>query len=192
MDRLGKAIAHYQRVHAYRATIKSVRLDGGEIIRYAWQRPGRIRMEFEKPHKGARLIYDPDNNRVYLWPFGGNFLPPMNLAPDNPLLRSPSGQRVDRSDVGALLENIQALQKTGHMEALGMGTIGTRVAMHVAVAGRSGASIGQVHRYDVWFDDETDFPLKIVSRDREDREIETVLLEDVVIDPDFPPDFFVP
>jgi outer membrane lipoprotein-sorting protein len=195
VNRLDNAIARYRKMQGYRATIRASRRDGGEIIRYAWQRPGRIRMEFEKPHKGARLIYVPDSDaegRVYLWPFGGSLLPPMNLSPDNPLLRSPSGQRVDRSDIGALLDNIHSLAKGGRIDTLGDESVDGRTATHVAVTGKADAALGKVHRYDVWFDDESDFPLKVVSRDADGTEIETVLMEDVVIDPEFPPRYFSP
>jgi outer membrane lipoprotein-sorting protein len=196
---LDKAIARYQNVHGYQATIRSSRRNGGEIIRYAWQRPGRIRMEFEKPHKGARLIYVPDsedngngNGRAYLWPFGAGFLPPMSLSPDNPLIQSPSGQRVDRSDVGALLDNIRTLAQGGRVETLGTDAIGEHTVTHVEVTGKAGTGLGKVHRYDVWFDDESGFPLKVVSRDAEGADIETVLMQDVVIDPDFPSGYFTP
>jgi outer membrane lipoprotein-sorting protein len=195
VNRLDNAIAHYRKMQGYQATIRASRRDGGEIIRYAWQRPGRIRMEFEKPHKGARLIYVPDGDaegRVYLWPFGGNLMPPMNLSPDNPLLQSPSGQRVDRSDIGTLLDNIRSLAKSGRIDTLGDESVDGRAATHVAVTGEANAALGKVHRYDVWFDDESDFPLKIVSRDADGAEIETVLMEDVVIDPEFPPRYFSP
>lgn len=196
VSRIDKAIMHFQQMRGYKATIRSLRPSGapagGEIIHYAWQRPGHIRMEFERPHRGALLVYDPDSGRVHLWPFGKSLLPPMNLAPDNPLIQSPTGQRVDRSDIGALLDNIRTVQEHGLSETVGPDTIDGHAATHVATTGKPGFSHNKVHRYDVWLDDNTSFPHKVVSHDAEDREIETVLMEDVVIDPDFPPRFFAP
>jgi outer membrane lipoprotein-sorting protein len=199
VDQIDRAIAQFHRLQGYRATIRATHAGadaaadaGGEIIRYAWRRPGFIRMEFERPHKGAQLVYDPEHGRVRLWPFGIGLLPPMNLAPDNPLISSPTGQRVDRSDVGALLENIRALRKSGEVATAGTEPMDGRPATHVIVTGGQDASVGKVHRYEVWFDDATAFPLKVVSRDADGREIETVLMQDVVLDPDFPPGFFTP
>jgi outer membrane lipoprotein-sorting protein len=200
VDQIDKAIAQFHRLQGYRATIRATHAaaeaggdaESGEIIHYAWRRPGFIRMEFERPHKGAQLVYDPESGRVRLWPFGVGLLPPMNLAPDNPLISSPTGQHVDRSDVGALLENIRDLRKSGEVRKGGPDTVDGHPAAHVIVTGGPDAAVGKVHRYDVWFDEATAFPLKVVSRDSAGREIETVLMQDVVLDPDFPPGFFTP
>jgi len=193
VNRLEQTLQRYRRMEGYQATIKASRRTGsGEIIRYFYRRPGYIRMEFEQPHKGALLIYVPDDGIVRLWPFGRGLLPPLSLSPTNPLLQSPTGQRVDRSDVGTLLDNILALKRRGKIEALGAEAVDGRDTTHIAVNGDPGTGPESVHRYDVWFDDETDFPLKVVSSDGAGREIETVLLQDVVIDPSFPPAFFRP
>jgi outer membrane lipoprotein-sorting protein len=200
VDPVDKAIVQFRRLQGYRATIRAMHAgtgaasdeDRSEVIRYAWRRPGFVRMEFERPHKGAQLVYAPDSRRVRLWPFGIGLLPPMNLAPDNPLISSPTGQRVDRSDVGALLENIRDLRKSGGVVTAGTDTLDGHPATHVIVSGGQDAAVGKVHRYDVWFDDATAFPLKVVSRDAAGREIETVRMQDVVIDPEFPPGFFTP
>ncbi len=140
-------------------------------------------MEFIQPHKGALLIYQPDRKRVYLWPFGSTKIPPLSLSPDNKLVQSPTGQKVDHSDIGSLLKNIQALQKEGHTEIAGEEAIGADNSLHVIVTGKPGATLGHVHRYAVWLDHKNGFPVKVVSYDVKDDMIETVVLEDLRINP---------
>ena len=192
MNLLSTALERYQRLNGYQATIKSFRDDDGEVIRYHYQQPGRIRMEFVKPHKGAILTYNPDNQHVYLWPLGTMLIPPVVLSPDNPLVQSSTGQRVDHSDIGSLLANILRLQEGGTTELHGEEAVDGRAALHLSVRGAPDAAPGKVHRYDIWLDKATDLPRKVISYDRADRAIETVVLEDLEIDPAFPPRFFVP
>ncbi|HEX2531012.1 MAG TPA: DUF1571 domain-containing protein [Burkholderiaceae bacterium] len=193
MDPIGAALEHYRSIAGYQATIKSIRADGGEVIRYYYRQPGLVRMEFVKPHKGAVLIYKPDKRRVYLWPLGHGLLPPMALSPDNVLLQSPTGQTIDRSDVGALLENVRTLQRGGRTEVLGEEAAGSRRAtVHVMVAGRPGATLGRIHRYDLWLDRGNDFPIQVVSFDTQGRAIEKVMMEDVQLNPVLPEQLFHP
>jgi outer membrane lipoprotein-sorting protein len=189
---LSTALERYQRLDGYRATIKSFRQDDGEIIHYHYQRPGRIRMEFVKPHKGAILTYNPDNQRVYLWPLGTMLIPPVVLSPDNPLVQSSTGQRVDHSDIGSLLANILHLQDGGATELHGEETVDGRPTVHLSVRGAPNAAPGKVQRYDIWLDKSIELPRKVVSYDGQGHEIETVVLEDLEIDPAFPARFFVP
>ncbi|CAK0749180.1 exported hypothetical protein [Gammaproteobacteria bacterium] len=65
---------------------------------------------------GAVLIYDPVSKQAYLWPFGHQTFPSFTLSPDNSLIQSPTGQQVDRSDVGALYQSVQALWEHGTIE----------------------------------------------------------------------------
>src|SRR5512139_2681016 len=116
---LADAIAHYRTVDSYRVTLHASRVDGEEHIRYYYKKPGFVRMEFIRPHAGAVMIFSPDTRRVRLWPFGAGNFPELNLSPENPIIRSLSGMRVDHSDVGTLFENIRALHQQGGSEMLG-------------------------------------------------------------------------
>jgi outer membrane lipoprotein-sorting protein len=191
-DPISAALAHYATINSYQATIRSSRDSQGEIIHYHYQQPGLIRMEFIQPHKGAVLIYKPQDRRAYLWPFGSTKLPPLVLSPDNRLIRSPTGQQVDRSDIGSLLKNIQALQKDGHTEVLGKEPIDANETLHLVVTGNANGSVTEVHRYHLWLDSKSEFPAKVISYDGNDKMIETVMLEDVQINPIFPERFFNP
>jgi outer membrane lipoprotein-sorting protein len=192
VDPISTALAHYRTIDTYQATIRSFRGTQGEIIRYHYQQPGLIRMEFIQPHAGAVLIYKPEKKRAYLWPFGSTRLPPLALSPDNPLIQSPTGQKVDHSDVGSLLENIQALQQDGASEVVGEEPVGKNDSLHIVVTGKSNATLGNVHRYHLWLDSKNGFPVKVVSYDLHNNIIETVVLEDIQINPVFPARFFNP
>jgi outer membrane lipoprotein-sorting protein len=192
VDPIGTALAHYHTLNAYQATIKSFRDNQGEILHYYYQRPGLIRMEFIQPHNGAVLIYKPEKKRAYIWPFGSTKLPAVVLSPDNRLIQSPTGQKVDHSDIGSLLENVQALQKEGHTEAIGEEPLGQNTSVHLIVTGKQDAILGNVHRYHLWLDTKTEFPVKVESYDVNNHMIETVMIEDVRINPVFPDRFFNP
>jgi hypothetical protein len=139
-------------------------------------------MEFIRPHAGALLIYSPLTRRVRVWPFGAGRFPELNVSPRNPLIRSPGGQSVDKSDVGALLENVDALLARGQADILGEVRLDGRTALHLRVSGAPGQTVAGVHRYELWLDTTTRFPLKVVSRDQANAVIETVVMDDLEID----------
>ena len=174
---LEDAIAHYRTVETYRATVRSFRADGETHIRYAFKRPGFVRMEFIRPHPGAVLVYSPVTRRVRLWPFGAGRFPELGLGPNNPLIRGPGGQSVDRSDIGALYENVRLLLEAGEGEV----REAERGVVHLVVTGAAAADVAGVHRYELWLDPATRFPLRVKSRDRQGAVIETVVIEDLEI-----------
>lgn len=188
------AQTHFDQVQSYRATIRSSARSGEHAeFRYAYRKPGFVRMDFVSPHHGAVLAYDPGDGKVRLRPFGEHALPALTLSPSNPLLRDRSGHRVDRSDVGVLLRNVHALQQGGVTVTEGQETIGGHTTLRVSVTGAPAHVVDGVHRYRLWLDTEDGFPLKVVSfADDDDAPLETVTLDDVEIDVAFPARFFAP
>ena len=200
-DPLASAIEHYRTVESYRVTIHSTHAGGEEYIRYYYKQPGFVRMEFIRPHDGALLIYNPDTRRVRVWPFGVKHFPELSLSPGNPLIRSLSGTRVDQSDVGVLFENIRILREGGSTEILGdtkNSSPGTRESMdgrtvlHLIVTGAGGIAVAHVHRSELWLDTESQFPVKVISRDLRDVIIESVMMEELEINATLPETLFNP
>lgn len=193
-DPVTVAQAHFDQVRSYRATIRSSARGGERTeIRYAYLKPGFVRMDFVSPHHGAVLAYDPGDGKVRLRPFGAHAPPALTLSPSNPLVRDRSGHRVDRSDVGELLRNVHALQQGGATVTEGEEAVGGRTALRVSVTGAPAHVVDGVHRYRLWLDAEDGFPLKVVSfADGDDVPLETVTLDDVEIDVAFPERFFAP
>ncbi|KML62617.1 membrane protein [Burkholderia cepacia] len=193
-DPVTVAQTHFDHVRSYRATIRSSARGGEHTeIRYAYLKPGFVRMDFVSPHHGAVLAYDPGDGKVRLRPFGAHAPPALTLSPSNPLVRDRSGHRVDRSDVGELLRNVHALQQGGATVTEGEEAVGGRTALRVSVTGAPAHVVDGVHRYRLWLDTEDGFPLKVVSfADDDDVPLETVTLDDVEIDVAFPERFFAP
>lgn len=191
MDPISAAMDRYRAVESYQVTLKSSSAGESEIIRYAYKKPGFVRMDFERPHKGAVLIYDPLKNQVRLWPFGLKFFA-LTLSPGNRLVQSRTGQRVDNSDVGALWQNVKTLQDNGEARVLGHETVNGAQALRVTVTGRENFVVGNVHRFEIWLEEKTLFPAKIVSRSADEELIETVLMEDLKVNPELAQEVFNP
>ncbi len=191
-DALDDAIRHFRSVETYRVTIRSAHDDGEEHIRYYYRKPGFVRMEFIRPHAGAVMIYSPDTKRVRLWPFGAGNFPELSLRPENSIIRSLSGMRVDHSDVGTLFENIRTLREQGSTRMLSEETADGRTILHFKVTGAEGVAVAGVHSSELWLDAVTRFPIKVISRDVHDAIIETVVMEGLEINGELPESLFDP
>ncbi|MDT3672502.1 MAG: hypothetical protein ROZ37_19445 [Aromatoleum sp.] len=196
-DLLDEAVARFRALESYFATLHSVGRGGDrQVVHYFYRTPGWVRIECVDPHRGAVLIYDPAARKVRLWTFGlgwgFGFAPALSLAPDNPLVRSPRGHTVDRSDVGALFENLQALRAGGSFAALGAATVAGEPAVGFEVAGAAGVIVGGAHRNRVWLAPDTLFPRRVENFDEADELVETVDLVDAELDVDLPERFFAP
>jgi len=198
-DLLDEAEARFRALQSYRATLHSAGRNGDlQVMHYFYRKPGWVRIECVEPHCGAVLIFDPGARKVRLWTFGLGFgggfpfAPALSLAPDNPLVRSPRGHTIDRSDVGALLENLQALRAHGSFTPIGAGTIAGEPALGFEAAGAAGITVAGAHRNRVWLARDTLFPLRVESFDAADELVETVDLVDAELDVDFPERFFMP
>lgn len=186
-DPLDQATKHYHRtVESYRVTIRSTHADGEEHIRYYYKKPGFVRMEFIHPHDGTVLVYNPLTQRVRLWPFGAGHFPEFSLSPGNPLIQSSRGQRIDRSDIGVLFENIRILRMGGKIEILDEENARGHTILHLVVTGAQGVTVASVHRYELWLDRISQFPVKIISHDQQLAIIETVTMEDWDSNPALP------
>ena len=178
---LDDAIEHYRTVETYQVTLRAFRAGGEDRLRYSYRKPGFVRMEFIRPHAGAVLVYSPLTRHVRLWPFGAGRFPELSLRPHNPLIRSPGGQTVDKSDVGALFENVRTLLEQGQAEVRAEARMAGRGVLYLVVTGATGDAVAGVHRYELWLDTSSLFPLKVVSRDQKGAVIETVLMSDLEI-----------
>lgn len=192
-DPIATAQEHFDQSQSYRVTVRSWSKDGDHSeIHYAYRKPGQIRMDFIEPHCGVTLVYDPNNHKVRLWPFGTDSFPVLTLSPTNPLLHESSGHRVDQSDIGTLLHNIHSLQQDGETTVLGEETLNDRPALHLIITGAPGREIDGIHRYQIWLDRTIWFPLKVISYMVNDELQETVLMDNMEINVSFPDHFFDP
>lgn len=192
-DLVAAALARVEALAGYRLTLRSQGSGGEEVIHYSYCRPGYVRMDMVSPYCGAVLIYRPDTGKVQLWPFGSpGSRAGLSLRPTNRMVRSSRGHRVDQSDVATLLRNVQQLQQLGSARRLAPTTLDARPAQHVVVEVEPGRAVHGVARYDLWFDDETLFPLRVMSYGRRGERLESVRMEDVILDPELSDNHFVP
>jgi hypothetical protein len=188
-DTLASARQRYRAVESYSVTLRSV--SASETIRYYYKRPGYVRMEFVVPHKGAVLVYDPLKKEAVIRPLG--LLKPLviRLAPDNRLIMSSGGHRVDRSDIGYLLSLAEELRSEGSATVVGPGVVGGREAVHLRVEGGPRVVVaGGINRYSIWLDKELLLPIKVISYDVEGSVIEEVLMDDLKVNIGLTDDFF--
>ncbi len=192
-DPIQHAIAHYQSISTYQAVIESLHAQSSEpdVIRYYYKKPGYVRMEVIAPKfSGAVLIYTPESRLIKVWLFGHGHFPYFSFSPENKLVQSPSGQRVDRSDLGAFFHNVTTLQSKGNTTAISNESIAGQSALHFEVEAHKGVSISGVSKFQLWLDPVTGFPLKVMSYKADGELIERVVMSDYKINPVFPVGFF--
>ncbi len=186
-DPIQYMVDYYRKIDSYQVTIKSSQCN---TLCYYFKRPGHVRIEFIQPFGGAVIIYDPDSKVARLWPLGYPHFPAFTLNPENRLIQNSSGQRVDRSDFGALYQNVQILQQHGKATLAESVSINGKNTLHLIVEGLDNFSIAGVHRFQIWVDQATVFPLKVSSHDVMGKVLEVVEFEYLQVNPAFPPDFF--
>lgn len=193
MDPIAFSQQSFNNLTSYQVMMRSSSpSDESKIIRYSFQKPGYVRMDFTQPHSGAVLIFNSVSGIVKLWPFGVGSLPILHLSPTNSLIQDERGHRVDRSDIGVLLGNIRHLQREGTMTTVGKENLAGRATTHVSVVGSGTMVVDGVHRYDVWLDNYHGLPAKVISYAPDGQRLETVLLDAMVINIRFPANFFSP
>jgi hypothetical protein len=190
-DPVATALESFRHVASYRVTIRSRSEGSATIIRYFYRKPGFVRMEFIKPHNGAVLVYNPVKKEAQLQPFGFIKSLVLTLAPDNRLITTPTGHRVDASDPGAFLERVKKLAEHGKIVTMGNEKIGGKEALIVDVQGEEGFVVsGGIHRYLLWLDIGTLLPLKTKSFDLRNEPVEEVLMDNPEINIDLPDSLF--
>jgi outer membrane lipoprotein-sorting protein len=110
-DFLKRMEAAYARVEDYRARIEVTTYekkgaDETKRFLYTFKKPNRIRLDFESPHPGLVLSYPDPKGRVVVRPSSWVPFFRLPLAPDSSLLLDSSGQRVDQTDLGSLIQHI--------------------------------------------------------------------------------------
>jgi len=182
------ALRNYRNITTYQVTLRSKSHNFFEEIRY-YYKSAYIRMEFVKPLPGVILTYNPIKKEVRLRPF--RFINHVvTLSPDNDMIQSSAGHKVDESDIGSLLEIVAKLQSNGKTYIMKDESLSGRQTVLVRVTGIEDFTICGIHQYDLWLDKMTYLPLKIISYDLLEGVIEEVLMDDLKIDLDLPDNLF--
>jgi len=179
-----QAAEEFQSITSYSATLRSFG-NSDHIISYRYQKPGYVRMDFVKPHKGAALVYRPDTGKVQLRPFGFSKFLKLTMKPSAKLILSPSGHRVDESDLGVLLENAQRLAQQGSVEILLEEIKHETPMLVVKITGDPEILIDGVHSYLLWMDKSLKLPRIVEAYDDQEQLIEGLFIDDLRINPVF-------
>ncbi len=100
----------YKRVRDYQTDVEVNTYKGEgsfetQRFLYTFKKPKSIRLDLESPHHGATMVYPDRNGQVAVrLPGLAHFLK-FHLSLNNPLLGG-TGQRIDQTDLGLLIENI--------------------------------------------------------------------------------------
>ena len=184
------ALASFRQLNSYRVTLRSGHGDSAEVIRYSYKKPGLVRMDFINPYNGAQLVYNPVSNKVLLRPFSFARLLVLSLSPDNRLVKSARGHRVDASDLGSFLQQVQQLQQHGKTTVEEETTVGRNGALIVSVVGDKDIVLTGVHSYRLWLDKTTLLPLKTMAYDHNGNLIDEVVTEDLELNPELADELF--
>ena len=187
-DPVAIALRNYRNITTYQVTLRSKSRNSFEEIRY-YYKSAYIRMEFIKPIPGAVLTFDPVKKKIRLRPFRVTDHV-VTLSPDNNMLQSSAGHRVDESDIGSLLRVVAKLQSNGETTMLREESLSGRQTVLVRVTGIEDFTVFGIHRYDLWLERTIYLPLKIVSYDLRGEVIEEVLMDDLEIDIVIPDNLF--
>ena len=109
----------------------------------------------------------------------------LTMKPTVKLVLSPSGHRVDESDIGALLENAQRLARQGSIEVLREEIKHGIPMLVVKITGEPEALVDGVHSYLLWMDKILKLPRIVESYDIQDQLIEGLFIDDLRINPVF-------
>lgn len=182
------ALGNYRNITTYQVTLRSKSHKFSEEIRY-YYKSSYIRMEFIKPLPGVILTYNPIKKEVRIRPF--RFINHVvTLSPDNDMIQSSAGHKVDESDIGSLLAIVAKLQANGKTYIRGDESLSGRQTVMVNVTGIEDFAICDIHQYDLWLDKMTYLPLKIISYNLREEVIEEVLMDDLEIDVVLPDNLF--
>lgn len=103
--------AAYARVEGYRTETEVNDYREGEAVGmkrflYTFRKPNHVRIDMKSPNPGMVLVYPDENGKVAVKPGGWAGFLKLHLSPDNALLRTSAGQRIDQTDLGLLIRNI--------------------------------------------------------------------------------------
>ena len=180
----------FNNLENYKVTIKTECCSSDEYIEYTFRKPGFIRMDFITPHEGAVLVYNPETQKVRLKPFGLFSFLKLTLDPDNSLILSPKGHRVDQSDFSFLLKNVDSLLSQGELQSLNDAVINGRSCDVVKISGLDGHHVDDIYMYKIWFDKTLFLPLKVEAYDSSGVLTESVLSDNVQVNIDLDKDLF--
>ncbi len=149
VDRM-KAV--YARVSDYQTEMEVSEYRNGKAIekkrfRYTFRKPDHLRIDMESPDHGVVLIYPDKAGKVFVKPAGWMRFMKLHLSPDNSLLKSRTGQRLDQTDLGLLIVNIARSITDWRRGEIKMSREDERVLIEVLAQDHFQASVLTIYRF---------------------------------------------
>nr|NIV98265.1 hypothetical protein [Candidatus Saccharibacteria bacterium] len=112
----------FQSVGDYTCDVETLFYQGGQHgtgyeryrFKFYFKRKKKIRVDFSEPYPGTIVIYNEGKEEATVIPFG--FMPGLkfSLSLKNPMVMTPSGQRLDQTDMGYFIDFVfRSLKKIG-------------------------------------------------------------------------------
>jgi outer membrane lipoprotein-sorting protein len=109
---LKKMEAAYDEVRDYQTEVEVIFFENDRSVKstkclYTFKKPKWIRLDWISPHQGMIMVYPDPNGKVLVKPQGLLSILTLHRMLDDPLLETPSGQRMNQTDMGLLIKNIR-------------------------------------------------------------------------------------
>ena len=116
-----KMASAFERVDDYACDVETIFYQGWQHgtgyeryrFKFYFKRKKKIKVDFDEPYPGTIVIYSEGKEEAIVIPFG--FMPGLkfNLSLKNPMVKMPSGQRLDQTDMGYFIDFVfRSLKKT--------------------------------------------------------------------------------
>ena len=146
MDAAYASVAGYQTEMEVREYRKGKYLESKRFL-YTFKKPNRLRIDMQSPQPGTTLVYPDPGGKVTLRPGGWSGFMTLHLAPDNAMLASGSGQRIDQSDFGLLLRNIRHSLTDQRRGEVGVSEAEGRVSIEVLAEDHFQPGVQTLYRF---------------------------------------------
>ena len=182
----------YEKVKDYRMKV-IIRRQGGdgvwnqEEFTYTYKKPHHVRIDFKTPRSGTMVVYPDKEGKVLVRPWGLRALD-LHLSPESFLLRDPSGQRVDQTDLGLLIGNISKSineRRRGPLELFE-----EQYSFVLKVLSEDHFRRAQTTSYSFIIDKESWLPMEILEATPEGFLKRRIIFEDLQINPGITQGFF--
>jgi len=149
---LARLDAAYAKVESYQTEMEVREYRKGKYLEskrflYTFRKPNQLRIDMQSPQPGTVLVYPDRGGKVTLRPGGWTGFVTLHLAPDNAMLASGSGQRIDQSDFGLLLSNLRRSLSDRRRGAIGLSEAPGRVSIEVLADDNFLPGVQTLYRY---------------------------------------------
>lgn len=159
-------------------------------IRFFFKKGDRFRVDFSSPHKGVSVFYEGGEEELTVRPF--RFFPALKfrLSIDNPIVKTPSGQRIDQTGVGFFIRfifrNLKLIQQRENEFQEDDRQIGFLLWALDYIEGKD------LEKYRVFVSKRIWFPTRIKRYSLEGTLIEEITFKNYVINPRLEDNLFLP